>query len=116
MNSDRPLWPRWARNLFLIQLMLNLVIWIAVFGFIFAGRVRQRVEVESLAREVAAQKDQFDRLRDEVAAAKAGVGTTTGAIGGFEMRLQTMDTWIQTTRGRLKESGFDTPNYSPYKE
>lgn len=70
MNSDRPLWPRWARNLFLIQLMLNLVIWIAVFGFIFAGRVRQRVEVESLGDEVATQERELEKLRDEVSKAK----------------------------------------------
>jgi hypothetical protein len=39
----RPLWPCWARNLFVLQLLLNVIMWIALSTLAYVG-ARARVD------------------------------------------------------------------------
>jgi hypothetical protein len=42
-SAIRPLWPVWARNLFMLQLLLNVVMWVALSTLAYVG-ARARVD------------------------------------------------------------------------
>lgn len=63
-----PTWPRWARNAFVLQLVLN-VAFVALILFLhFSGQARDKMEREALLREIVAHGDRVEeaetKLRD----------------------------------------------------
>lgn len=66
MGGDRPLWPRWARNLFVLQLLLNLVAMVAFPVLHFSGQSRDHILRSGAEEKIAECKANLEKLRERV--------------------------------------------------
>lgn len=73
-------------------------------------------QIETLSASQNRLEGKIDTLvgmQGDLARTTSELSGIKGRLDGYETRLQTMDAWIQTTRERLRDQGFQTDPYPP---
>ena len=104
--ADQAGWPPWARNAFIAQLVINFALLVLLATMHFLGQHGDHVARRELTVRI-------DAAIESAARVQGSVDSLESQLGGMEVRIQTQDTWIQTTRSRLIQQGFETPEYRP---
>lgn len=94
MSTARPMWPPWARNLFVLQLLLNFVVWVAVFGLIYIERTRLRATLEAANERVAAHGREVEKLDGKIEKVDDRMGAVVEELRGW---------WAVDTRNMREE-------------
>lgn len=71
-------------------------------------------KVESMSRQLSEVQGTLNTvvaMQAQLSDVKAEVGSLESRFDGMETRLQTMDAWIQTTRSKMQQQGFEPPPY-----
>lgn len=71
MPEVRATWPRWARNAFILQLLLNCALAVLLTVLHFVGQANDRAEREALRVEIASLSKDLELQKEAVDGAEA---------------------------------------------